>query len=231
MLGAPSSPTLALLASVATAALIINAYINYRRLPNIKGPWLACISNFWLIYHTGRGDLYQALDDAFQKYGSPIRISTDFVATNDPNSIRNIFSPRANFIRGRWYHGMGLGADRHNVLTVLDEKEHATHKSRLVPSYTGKETDFEPSVDKIVEQMISTIQRDYTQKQRVLDFSKIASFFTLDVLTKVAFGLEIGFVRDNRDHQYDYQKILNSFMPIIELGCVSSTIFSIATAS
>lgn len=56
------------------------------------------------------------------------------------------------------------------------------------------------------------------------DFAVLASSKTLDTLAKIAFGLEIGDFKDNKDH-YDYQKSVANFTPIMNLCCNSETIF------
>ena len=50
-----------------------------------------------------------------------------------------------------------------------------------------------------------------------MDFAKLASFFTLDTLTTLAFGYSFGFVTKNED-LYDYLKTSNAFFPFMELG-------------
>lgn len=206
--------------------LVISCYLNYRRVPNVKGPFLACISPLWLLYHTLKGDTYLAAEAAFKEYGSLIRVAPDYVITNDVEVAKRMYSRGSNLMRGRWYDAMRLGADQDNVMTITDEKAHASMRAKLIPGYTGRETGFEAAVDRMLSEMIALIRRDYVEKDAVMDFARIATFFTLDVLTKVAFDLEIGFLKENKDH-YDYQKALTGFLPIMDLCCNHPTIFKI----
>lgn len=49
--------------------LVFNCFSNYRKLPHIPGPWLAKVSELWLLYHTIKGDVPLATQAAVQKYG------------------------------------------------------------------------------------------------------------------------------------------------------------------
>ena len=57
-----------------TALLLVylpeSAYLNYRKCPQIKGPWLASISGLWLFVATANGDLNLHIAALFEKYGN-----------------------------------------------------------------------------------------------------------------------------------------------------------------
>lgn len=50
----------------------VTTYSQYRKLQHIKGPWLASISPLWMFYHTYKGTLYLAVENALKKYGMHI---------------------------------------------------------------------------------------------------------------------------------------------------------------
>jgi len=81
--------------------------------------------------------------------------------------------------------------------------------------YSGKEVEnLESDVDSLVLELIQLIKREYTGK--VMDFARLAQYFTLDVLSKVAFGTAFGYLEANED-LYDYNKTSAQFLPILEL--------------
>lgn len=82
--GLPIPWTAVILAAVGVSYVLISCFLNYRKLPHVKGPILAQIGPFWLMYHTLRGDLYLVLGDAIKKYGSPMRIAPDYIVHDDP---------------------------------------------------------------------------------------------------------------------------------------------------
>jgi hypothetical protein len=67
--------------------------------------------------------------------------------------------------------------------------------------------------------LIRLIEKRYTSSKtafRIADLSSIAQYFTLDVLTTIAFGHPFGFIEAN-DDVYDYIKTVGQFMPVLEL--------------
>ena len=67
--------------------------------------------------------------------------------------------------------------------------------------------------------MINLIRKKYISEgtqYRPLDFAVIAQYFTMDVLTDVAFGEPFGYLKNDKD-MYDYIKTIRGFMPVLEL--------------
>ena len=75
-------------------------------------------------------------------------------------------------------------------------------------------------------ELITLIRRDYVQKRQALDFAKLAGYFTLDILTQIAFGHALGFLVKNED-LYDYHRSSSAFYPVMELGSNHPTILAI----
>lgn len=122
---------------------------------------------------------------------------------------------------------MRLGADRDNVMTLFDEKAHAEQRTKLIPGYSGKEVpSTEATVDNFLVQLVSLIRQEGVDKDAPVDFARLAGFLTLDVLIKLAFDLEVGYLRDNTDH-FDYQSSVQAFTPIMDLCCNHPAVFRI----
>ncbi|ETI22274.1 hypothetical protein G647_06347 [Cladophialophora carrionii CBS 160.54] len=205
----------------------VTTYIQYRKLQHIKGPWLAAISPLWMFYYTCRGTLYLAVEDALKKYGSPVRIGPDYIASDDPVIQRTMNAPRSTFTRGRWFRGMKFDPRQDNILSMADEKAHAELRAKVMPGYSGKEVpNLEKDVDARVVELLDLIRRDYVQNNQALDFAKLAGYFTLDILTQIAFGQALGFLVKNED-LYDYHKSSSAFYPIMELGSNHPTVLAI----
>ncbi|KAL8718764.1 MAG: hypothetical protein Q9181_008159, partial [Wetmoreana brouardii] len=150
--------------------------------------------------------------------GSPVRIGPDIVVTDDPSIQRHIAAPRSAWLRGRWFRGMKFDPRLDNLLSMSDEKAHAELRAKLMPGYTGKEVpSLEQDVDDRILELLDLIQRDYVTKNSSMDFAQLAGYFTLDILTQIAFGHSLGFLKTNQD-LYDYHKSTAAFYPIMELG-------------
>ena len=79
--------------------------------------------------------------------------------------------------------------------------------------YSGKEINtLEADIDdRVLELVALVLKYDSTP----MDFARVAQYFTLDVLSQLAFGEEFGYMDANTD-LYDYNKTSADFMPILE---------------
>ena len=86
--------------------------------------------------------------------------------------------------------------------------------------YSGKENPLlEQSIDARVQDLINLISNKYVSKgseYKQLDFAVIAQYFTMDVLTDVAFGEPFGYLANDED-MYEYIQTIRGFMPVLEL--------------
>ncbi|KKY14442.1 putative cytochrome p450 [Phaeomoniella chlamydospora] len=205
---------------------ITTTYLNYRKLRHINGPLLAKISPIWMFYYTYRGTLYLAVEDALKKYGSPVVVGPDVIVTDDPVIQRHMAAPRSPYVKGRWFKGMKFDPRMDNLLSMSDEKAHTELRAKLMPGYTGKEVpDLESDMDDRIIELVDLIRRDYVDKNEAMDFAELVSYFTLDVLTKIAFGRSLGFLIKNQD-LYDYHKSTAAFYPFMELSSNHPTVLA-----
>ena len=85
--------------------------------------------------------------------------------------------------------------------------------------YSGKDNmHLEESVDTRILDLMQLIEREHTSndaKIRPMDFAKIAQYFTLDVISDVAFGEPIGFLARNEDVN-GYCHVVEQALPAFE---------------
>jgi hypothetical protein len=77
----------------------------------------------------------------------------------------------------------------------------------------------EGSIDAQIASLIHLIETKYlsiSDNYRPMDFGEKASFFTLDVISELAFGQAFGYLEHDND-VYDYLKITKTFIPIMML--------------
>lgn len=140
--------------------------------------------------------------------------------TSDPDLVRRMSAVRSAFTRGPWYAALKLHPERENITSYVDERKHADIRSRMAPGYSGKENAFlEHDVDATLTQMHDLICDKYLNRPedgtfRVVDLSRITSYFTLDVISKIAFGQPFGFL-DNDEDPFGYIENLSQFLPAI----------------
>ena len=86
------------------------------------------------------------------------------------------------------------------------------------PQYAGKENEaLESTIDNEVLSFIELIERKYVSEDGhycPMDLSKKAQYFTLDVITSLAFGQKFGYLEQDTD-VHSYIKMTEDSMPVM----------------
>ncbi|KAJ3945074.1 uncharacterized protein N0V96_005097 [Colletotrichum fioriniae] len=127
--------------------------------------------------------------------------------------MRRMLGVRSEYRRSDWYDGMRFNPSRDNVLSCRDEDEHAKLRSKMAAGYSGREV--QASEQKIDENLVRLIEliEGYVDERKPLDFGRKAQFFTLDVISDLAFGEPFGFVGSDSD-MYEYIKTTEENLPV-----------------
>jgi hypothetical protein len=75
------------------------------------------------------------------------------------------------------------------------------------------ETTIEAQIQKLVE-LIETKYLSTSRQYRPMDFAQKGQYFTLDVISDLAFGQAFGYL-DQDDDVFDYIKITSSYIPVM----------------
>jgi cytochrome P450 len=86
----------------------------------------------------------------------------------------------------------------------------------------------EADIDARILDLTALIRSEISQK-RPIDMSSVAQYFTLDVLTHIAFGAPFGYLTQNKDI-YDYIKTVSEFLQVLELGANCSSVQSLLSS-
>ncbi|THZ19738.1 hypothetical protein D6C89_07579, partial [Aureobasidium pullulans] len=118
-----------------------------------------------------------------------------------------------------------------NLFSRLDLKEHKWAKSRTLAAYSGRKTlDLEVGVNNLIETLIAKIALKYaaptanSQTACFLDLGKTSCYFTLDVITRLAFGREFSYLEHEKDH-YNFLRSLHDLWPQMST-CIRKFLFS-----
>ncbi|TVY80948.1 Cytochrome P450 monooxygenase [Lachnellula suecica] len=188
-------------------AFLVHRYYVWNRLSHIPGPFWASISCYWLLRTSLRGNMHRDFKTVNEKYGPLARIGPNELMCSDADTMRRIAGVRSKYTRGGFYEAMKFNPVQDNLLSTRDENVHFELKAKTAAGYSGKEvTNLEPAIDAQVASLILLIERKYlstTDSHRPLDFARIAQFFTLDVITALAFGDAFGYLESDEDvHGY-----------------------------
>ncbi|KAK2051772.1 cytochrome P450 [Colletotrichum caudatum] len=194
-------------ASVAVSVVVIYSIASvirqYVRLQHIKGPPGSGFTKWWLLRAVYGGRMHLDFYDAYEKYGPLVRVGPRDLVTSDPDLMKRMLGVRTKFKRSDWYDAMRLDPGRDNVLSTRDDALHAELRSKMAAGYSGKEVEnLEGKVDENILRLIDLVH-SYVSEDKPFDFGLKAQYFTLDVITDLAFGKPFGDLASDSDvHEY-----------------------------
>lgn len=199
----------------------ISAALAWRRLRNFNGPTLASFSYLWMARTALSGRMWEIYRDASAGYGSVVRIGPNELATDDPEILRRVAGARSKYTRSNWYALNRLDPYDDSMFSLLSTSAHDKLKAQTAAAYGGKENpSLELDVDSVLVAMIDKIKTKYVSASGTivpLDLARMAQYFTLDSITKIAFGEEFGFLRNELD-MHGYFKIIEDVAPIMHVA-------------
>ncbi|KAH8891802.1 cytochrome P450 [Thozetella sp. PMI_491] len=200
---------------------IIAGYVLYTlwswyRLRHIPGPRLAGCSYFWVALNAISGNNYEAYLD-LRKYGSLVRTGPNFLVTDDPDVLRTIAGSHSNYRRDTWYSA-GRMTTLDTMISILDTPRHDAIKAKTARGYSGRDNpDLEIAVDSEVLRFVDLIKRKHVstrQDLRRAEFSQLARYFTLDVITRLGYGKAFGYLDEGID-LYRWTATVDQFMAFL----------------
>ncbi|OAA58727.1 Cytochrome P450 [Cordyceps fumosorosea ARSEF 2679] len=172
---------------------------QYWRLRHFKGPFLAGFSRLWLVRSTWSGRAYLDFWDVTCKYGSIARVGPNDLITDDPELVKYMYNIRSKFRRSSWYDGMRFDPTRHNLLSLRDEGAHRNLRAKMAAGYSGREVDgLEHKIDENIDRFMALLTK-YASSDKALDLGHKVQYFTMDVISDLAFGKPFGFLETDSD--------------------------------
>lgn len=225
----------AIVAAVAVVGLyIVTSVLTWYRLRQFPVPnWLAHFSYVWLGRTTYSGKAYWGQRDLHRKYGPLVRIGPNEIITDDPDILRGMSAVRSTFTRGEWYLTGRFNPYYDNLFTVLDTHGHKQARARVFAAYSGRETGaaLEHGVDRQITRLIELLHRKYAvagDEAPLLDIGRTTNFFTMDVITKLAFGHEFGYLEEKDLHGFlqEVQSLWPTMSTVADVPYIRRIIFS-----
>ncbi|KAK1980365.1 cytochrome P450 [Colletotrichum cereale] len=210
-------------ASVAVSAFIAYGVASivgqYQRLRHIRGPPGAGFSKWWLVRAVGGGRTHLDFYEACEEYGSIVRVGPNDLITSDPDLMKRMLNVRTTYRRSNWYDGMRLKPGQDNVLSARDDELHHRLRSKMAAGYSGKEVEnLEAKIDQNVLRLVDLLDK-YVSEDKPFDFGAKAQYFTLDVISDIAFGEPFGDLATDSD-VHGYIKTMEQNMPTIIMTSV-----------
>ncbi|KAL7629693.1 hypothetical protein AAE478_001216 [Parahypoxylon ruwenzoriense] len=184
---------------------LISTFFTWYRLRHIPGPPLGSFSYLWLARTAKSGQQFWIYRDMYQKYGPLIRVGPNELSTDDPEVIKKITGARSTYGRDPWYVAARFDPYHDNVFTLLEAGTHDRFKAKIAGAYGGRETPaLEPGINDQIRALKDLIRRKYTSDDttggfRPVEFAELVSYYTVDVITRSAFGEEFGCLKTDTD--------------------------------
>ncbi|KAH7122021.1 pisatin demethylase [Dactylonectria estremocensis] len=197
-----------LLLEVLALWYVVTAIVAWARLRNVVVPtWTAHFSYLWLAKTTYSGKQYWVHRELHKRFGHLVRIGPNEILTDDPDIIREINAVRGSYARGEWYLTGRFNPYHDNIFTLLDPAIHQKAKLRTGSIYSGRDSgsELEPAIDHQVKELVDLLRRKYVataDTQRFLNLGLITGFFTMDAITRLAFGHEFGYLKEDSDRHH-----------------------------
>ncbi|KAK4033209.1 cytochrome P450 [Parachaetomium inaequale] len=199
-------------------AYVLHTIWQWRRLAHVPGPFLAGFSKLGMAMEILQLRLPASLEQLSNKYGSLVRVGPNDLITDDPDVLRRMMAARSPYTRGPWYEALRVDPSKDNVLTLRDDAAHTARRAKILPGYSGKENlSMEGSVETQIAKLIELIETKYLstgQDYRPMDWGLKAQYFTLDVISDLAWGRPMGFLEQDTD-VYDYIKITTASVRVM----------------
>lgn len=194
-------------AEILAAALLIyyltSTIYSWSLLRHVPGPFFAGITSLWEMSVTATGQEAWVYNDLANKYGHLVRISPNHVLADDPDVLRRISGVRGTYGKDGFYSGSLKHPDYDTMFSTMDTPTHDAIKAKLAGPYGGRETAaMEPIVDEIIGDLAQHLRDEISlgpDRERIVDFGTIVTYFTMDVITRVSFGRVFGFLKTHSD--------------------------------
>ncbi|TPX14017.1 uncharacterized protein E0L32_000411 [Thyridium curvatum] len=191
------------------------------RLRSFPGPPLAGLSYAWIARADWSGRGWKYWRDASARYGPLVRVGPNELITDDVELLRRMSGARSRYTRSQWYALNRLDPYEDSMFSHRDTATHDRLKAQTAAAYSGKENPaLEMEIDDVMGQVKALIRRKYLSQGRTLkplDLGSLCQHFTLDSITRIAFGEEFGFVREDGD-VHNYMKIVEDIAPFMQVA-------------
>ncbi|KAF2739943.1 cytochrome P450 [Polyplosphaeria fusca] len=175
-------------------------YVVYQRclspLAGIPGPFLASLTNFWMVRSMSRGDLNVYLKQLHDKYGATLRIGPNEVSVTDLAAFRIIYGSASKFKKGRWYEVI-KGHREFDIFGVQDIKTHTQQRKLTARAYTMESLkDLEPYVDNAIEVFMGKMKEQIDKK---IDMGYWIQLFAFDVIGEITWSKSFDYMSRAND--------------------------------
>ena len=219
------------LLAIAIFVYAIWTYAASRKLVHVPGPWYTSYTTLPLLPWMVRGTAWSHYGQLCKTYGPLVRIAPDHLITGSATQWKKMYAARNGYPRSDWFNAMRFTPGKDNTLSMRDEKSHADLRMKLAGGYGGKENpDLEATIDEQVLELVKLIERKYLSDSKrgvfkPMDLARKSHFFTLDVISSLAFGESFNDLSDDQDN-HGYLHETEKAITLINIMAVLPNLYS-----
>ncbi|TDZ23894.1 Cytochrome P450 monooxygenase lolP1 [Colletotrichum orbiculare MAFF 240422] len=199
---------------------IISSIAAWHPLRNFPGHPLARFSYLWVMSNSRTGKPNETFTKLNREHGNLVRISPIDLVTDDPDIIRHMNGARTTYSRSSWYDGIKFVPGKDTMLSIRDTAAHDKLKAQVAAGYAGRENnDLEEGINSQIAGIVDLIRRKYISRGgdvKPMDLGKVAQYFTLDVITRLGFGRQFGYLATDSD-LHDYISTTEAAFPLYQI--------------
>ncbi|RMD44711.1 hypothetical protein DV735_g331, partial [Chaetothyriales sp. CBS 134920] len=188
-------------------ALALCAHLsrNYfqKGLSKYPGPLLARFTNLWRFWITWnrRPDVHHLA--LHQKHGNVVRLGPNVLSFSSPAAMKTIYGLNKGMTKSGFYEvqqATSAGKRIRSLFSTLDEQYHAQLRRSVNHAFSMSAlVQYEPSVNEILELFLDRTEELYASTSGVCPLSQWFQAYAFDVIGKITYSEDHGFIRKNED--------------------------------
>ncbi|KAH8168697.1 cytochrome p450 domain-containing protein [Sarocladium implicatum] len=115
------------------------------------------------------------------------------------------------------YDALRFEPGKDNLVSMRDEDVHSALRKKMAAGYSGKENEsIEKTIEHHIAQFVRLLETKYLSTEceyRPVDIARKIQYFTLDVISDLAFGHPFGFMEQDAD-VFDFIRLTRAFFPV-----------------
>ncbi|KAK3070993.1 hypothetical protein LTR53_009476 [Teratosphaeriaceae sp. CCFEE 6253] len=186
-----------LTSSFAAAALVVVAFalsrIVHKRfispLRHIPGPFLASITDKWLLWYDLAGLRTLTIDALHRQYGAVLRVAPNEVSFADASVVNQIYGPQTAFMKAPVYESMSIPPL--GIFSLRDKAAHSQRRGLLSHAFAQQNiADCTPTLARKVDLLLALFRREGVGE--ATDVLLRFRLFALDCVGELFLGKSFG---------------------------------------
>ncbi|PWN37159.1 cytochrome P450 [Meira miltonrushii] len=192
-------------------AISIPAWIIYNLffhpLAKYPGPFIARIGipGIWPFWQTYNYRFAWALEEAHDRYGEVVRISTNHLSFNTSKAAQQIYAHGSGVIypKTTFYQSFQVYRKQPSLFSEIDSDKHSAFRRAISGAYSMNNLiKLEEYIEPLTQNFIKRLSENQATTEKgsvVIDLAKWLHFFAMDAVGELAFGASFGFVEKGND--------------------------------